>query len=53
MEITIQYIIIAAIFIAAIYYLIKRLLPGKSKAGGCSKGCSCGTPSALQDSVKH
>ncbi|WP_216629184.1 FeoB-associated Cys-rich membrane protein [Sphingobacterium lumbrici] len=38
---TIQYIIIALIFIAAIVYVAKRFVPSKNKQGGCGKGCGC------------
>ncbi|QBQ40894.1 FeoB-associated Cys-rich membrane protein [Sphingobacterium psychroaquaticum] len=38
---TIQYIIIAIVFIVAVYFVVKRLFPSKGKAGGCNKGCGC------------
>jgi len=37
----VQYIIIAAVFIAAVWYLAKRLLPSKRPSKGCAKGCGC------------
>jgi len=36
-----QYIIIAAVFIAAVWHLAKRLLPSKRPSKGCAKGCGC------------
>lgn len=41
MSLTLQYIIIAAIFIIAIAYIVKKFLPSKGKASGCGKGCGC------------
>lgn len=41
MPLTIQYIIIAVIFIAAIVFIIRKFMPSKGKSEGCSKGCGC------------
>ncbi|HMR20167.1 MAG TPA: FeoB-associated Cys-rich membrane protein [Sphingobacterium sp.] len=41
MEITIQYIIIAIIFIAAVTFVVRKFMPSKSKSGSCNKGCGC------------
>jgi len=37
----VQYIIIATVFIGAVWYLAKRLLPLKRPNKGCGKGCGC------------
>lgn len=42
MSLTIQYIIIAIIFIVAVVSVIRKFMPSKSKSqGGCGKGCGC------------
>ncbi|MGN0002613.1 MAG: FeoB-associated Cys-rich membrane protein [Sphingobacterium composti] len=42
MSLTIQYIIIAIIFIMAVYTLIRKFWPNKSKSqSGCGQGCGC------------
>lgn len=42
MSLTIQYIIIAVIFIIAVVSVIRKFMPSKSRsAGGCGKGCGC------------
>jgi hypothetical protein len=42
MSLTIQYIIIAVIFIIAVVSVIRKFIPSKSKPqGGCGKGCGC------------
>lgn len=42
MSLTVQYIIIAIIFILAVISVIKKFIPSKSKPqGGCSKDCGC------------
>lgn len=41
MGLTVQYIIIAVIFITAVIYLVKRFMPSKQTKGGCGKGCGC------------
>lgn len=38
----IQYSIIAIVFIIAVGYVVKKMIPTKKSAGGCSKGCGCG-----------
>jgi len=40
-SLTLQYIIIAVVFIVAVWYLAKRLLPSKKPVKGCGKGCGC------------
>ncbi|MFD2595402.1 FeoB-associated Cys-rich membrane protein [Sphingobacterium griseoflavum] len=41
MDLTIQYIIVALVFIAAIGYLLRRFMPSRKKSTGCGKGCGC------------
>ncbi|WP_149914227.1 FeoB-associated Cys-rich membrane protein [Sphingobacterium cavernae] len=42
MSLTIQYIIIAVIFIIAVITLVRKFLPSKSKSqSGCGQGCGC------------
>lgn len=42
MSLTLQYIIIAIIFITAVVFVVKKFIPSKSKnASGCGKGCGC------------
>lgn len=42
MSLTIQYIIIAVIFIIAVISVIRKFMPSKSQSGGaCGKGCGC------------
>ena len=42
MSLTIQYIIIAIIFIIAVYTVIRKFVPSKSKPqSGCGQGCGC------------
>ena len=41
MSITIQYIIIAIIFLLAVGFIIKKFLPSRKSNTGCSKGCGC------------
>ena len=42
MSLTLQYIIIAVIFIIAVISVILKFIPSKSKPqGGCGKGCGC------------
>lgn len=36
----IQYIVIALVFVVAVYFLVKRFMPSKGN-GGCGKGCGC------------
>lgn len=38
---TLQYLIIAVIFIIALVFMFKRFMPSKNKGGSCSKGCNC------------
>ncbi len=46
--ITLQYIIIALIFVAAIIYMVRKFMPSKNKSG-CNKGC--GSCSDIQNKV--
>jgi len=39
--ITLQYIIVAIIFIAAVAFIVRKFMPSKGKTEGCSKGCGC------------
>jgi len=41
MGLTLQYIIIAAIFGLAVLYLVRKFMPSKKAKGGCGKGCGC------------
>lgn len=41
MELTVQYIIIAVIFAAAIAFIVRKFIPKKGNSGSCSKGCGC------------
>ncbi len=41
MSLTIQYIIIAIIFLIAVYFIVQRFLPSKTKTTGCGKNCNC------------
>lgn len=41
MSLTIQYIIIALIFIIAVISVILKFMPSKNKSSGCGKGCGC------------
>ncbi|MBE8712279.1 FeoB-associated Cys-rich membrane protein [Sphingobacterium sp. KB22] len=36
-----QYLLIGLLFVAAVYYVGKRLFPSKKNQGGCGKGCGC------------
>ncbi|NGM62265.1 FeoB-associated Cys-rich membrane protein [Sphingobacterium sp. SGG-5] len=48
--ITVQYIIIALIFIAAVVYMIRKFMPSKGNgSSGCQKGC--GSCSDIQNKV--
>ncbi|SJN38589.1 hypothetical protein FM107_09690 [Sphingobacterium sp. JB170] len=50
MGLYIQYGIIGVIFIIALFFIIKKVIPS-NKNGGCSKGCGCGI--ALPDDQKR
>lgn len=42
MSLTIQYTIIAIIFIIAVITLVRKFMPNKSKSqSGCGQGCGC------------
>ncbi len=41
MGLYIQYGVIGIIFIIALIFITKKMMPS-SKKGGCSKGCGCG-----------
>ncbi|WP_208292243.1 FeoB-associated Cys-rich membrane protein [Sphingobacterium paludis] len=41
MDLIIQYIIIAVVFVVALVYIAKRFMPAKKNKGGCAKGCGC------------
>lgn len=41
MSLTIQYIIIAIIFMIAVGYIVKKFLPSKNATPGCGKSCGC------------
>lgn len=42
MSLTIQYIIIAIVFLIAVGIIVKKFLPNKNApAGSCGKGCGC------------
>ncbi len=49
--ITLQYILIALIFLAAIAYMVRKFMPSKRKSGGCNKGCGCDF--TKQDDIRH
>lgn len=42
MSLTIQYIIIAIIFLIAVVFIVKKFMPNKNApTGACGKGCGC------------
>jgi len=39
--ITIQYIVVGALFLVAVVFLVRRTRRSFGNKGGCSKGCGC------------
>ncbi len=41
MDLTVQYIIIAILFVVSVFFVIRKFVPKKSTNTGCGKGCGC------------
>jgi hypothetical protein len=37
----IQYVIIAVVFAAAVFFVVRKFMPKKGKGSSCNKGCGC------------